>query len=352
VPDETSPPSDRLETAGPTPLVSVLLPVHNGGAFVGAALDSALGQTYQHTEVIVVDDGSRDNTRAMVDARARQDSRVVVIGQTNRGVAAARNRALAAARGEFVAPLDADDVWDPTKIERQVERLRLAGPGSGMAYCWWVWIDAQGGILDCSPRWRIEGHASETLLQVNYTGCASVPLYRRDVLERVGGYDEAMPATGCEDWDVALKVAEVSEVAVVPAVLVAYRRRRGSLSSSTDRMWRAHESVIDGVRRRRPGTSGASVRRAHDQFALYLAGVSFWSGAYGRALGWGLNAWRSSTALRVAPHLARVFLAPWRRRPHREPIRPGTCFAAWDMPQPLIPYDRIHARQLKRGLET
>ena len=141
------------------PLVSVILPVYNGESDVEVTLDSALEQTYRNIEVIIIDDGSRDGTRALVEARALRDSRIRVITQLNRGVAAARNRGLADARGEFIAPLDADDVWDPMKLERQVGRMMEAGDNTGLVYCWWVWIDAQGAVLDCSPRWRIEGDA-------------------------------------------------------------------------------------------------------------------------------------------------------------------------------------------------
>ncbi len=264
------------------PLVSIILPVYNGEPWIGETLDSALGQTYRNIEVIVVDDGSRDRTRAVVEARAFRDSRVRLIGQTNRGVVAARNRALAVARGEFIAPLDADDLWDPTKIEQQVRRMSEAGDDTGLVYCWWVSIDVKGTILDCSPRWRIEGHASETLLQVNYTGNASVPLYRRRYLEQVGGYDVTLHE-GCEDWDVALKVTERSRVAVVPSVLVAYRRRRDSRSTRTNRMWQSHTLVMNSAQKRRLELSRTSIRHSQNQLALHLAGVSFWSGAYSQA---------------------------------------------------------------------
>src|SRR5258706_648191 len=225
-------------TATLEPLVSVILPVYNGESDLEATLDSALQQTYRNIEVVIVDDGSRDGTRTLVEALALRDSRVRVITQLNRGVAAARNRGLADARGEFIAPLDADDVWDPTKIERQVGRMTEAGDNTGLVYCWWVWIDVRGAVLDCSPRWRIEGNAAETLLQVNYTGNASVPLYRRRDLERAGGFDVTLRdrgAEGCEDWDVALKIAERSRVAVVPAVLVGDPKRREANSARTGR---------------------------------------------------------------------------------------------------------------------
>jgi glycosyltransferase involved in cell wall biosynthesis len=354
--NDSTPRVANAHVAGPTtlePLVSVILPVYNGEADIETTLDSALQQTYRNIEVIIVDDGSRDGTRALVDALARRDSRVRVVAQTNRGVAAARNRGLAEARGQFIAPLDADDVWDPTKIERQVDRIRETGDNTGLVYCWWVWIDDNGAVLDCSPRWRIEGNAAETLLQVNYTGNASVPLYRRRDLEQVGGFDVTLRdrgAQGCEDWDVALKIVERSSVAVVPSVLVGYRRRRASMSTRTDRMWRSHVLVVNGATKRQPALSPSSIRRSHDQFALHLAGVSFWSRAYVRSICWGLRASRSSLVLHVLPYVIRLFSRMLVRPRHssRKIVRPGVRFSSWDMPRSLIPYDRIYDRHFTR----
>jgi glycosyltransferase involved in cell wall biosynthesis len=333
------------------PLVSIILPVYNGERYIGSTLDSALGQTYRNIEIILVNDGSRDGTPAIVERRAVDDSRIRVIHQTNRGVAAARNRALAEARGEFVAPLDADDLWDPAKIARQVARMIEAGKNTGLIYTWWVWIDATGAVLDCSPRWRIEGDASDTLLKVNYTGNASVPLYRRRWLEQVGGYDETMrerDAHGCEDWDVALKVAEQSRVAVVPSLLVGYRRCRHSMSARTDRMWRGHSLVVNAARHRRAGLSEAVVQQSRDQFALHLAGVCFWSAAYPRAIGWGLRALRSGFALRILPYVVRLLSETLFRNPRAaRPVRPGVLFSDIGLLQPRIPYDVLYDR-LKR----
>jgi cellulose synthase/poly-beta-1,6-N-acetylglucosamine synthase-like glycosyltransferase len=330
--------------------VSVVLPVRDGELFIGDTLASALGQTYQNLEVIVVDDGSRDRTRAIVEACAERDSRVRILTQANAGVVAARNRAIGAAQGEFVAALDADDLWEPTKIERQVGRMIEAGDGTGLVYCWWATIDVNGAVLDCSPRWQVEGDAAEMLLQVNYTGNASVPLYRRRCVEEVGGYDLMLRdrAEGCEDWDVALKVAERWRVAVVPSALVAYRRRPESLSGRTDRMRRAHALVLNSARQRRPERRPALIRSSEDQFALYLAGVSFWAGAYGQAIGWGLQA--RGLALDVLPFVLRMFLKSLWRRARQSPrvIRPGVAFSRWQMPEAMIPYDRIYERRLKR----
>lgn len=337
------------------PLVSVILPVHNGERFIGDTLDAALQQTHPNLEVVVVDDGSSDGTRAVVEARAARDARIRLVVQPNRGVAAARNRAVAEARGDFIAPLDADDVWEPTKIERQVRRMIEAGETTGMVYCWWMWIDPNGAVLDASPRWRIEGHVPDALLQVNYTGNASVPLFRRRCLEEIGGYDETLRdrgGEGCEDLDVALKVGERASVAVVPMALVGYRRRGDSMSSRIDQMWRSYVLVLEGVRRRRPALRPAALRRARSQFALYLAGVSFWCGSYGRAIGWGLRALPSRVTLEILPHILRLLPQMIVRRTrvvHVDTVRPGTRFAEWTLPEPLIPYDRIYHRRFARA---
>jgi len=330
------------------PLVSVIMPVYNGEPFFGASLDSALCQSYRNIEVIVVDDGSQDRTKAIAESRAAADPRVRVISQPNRGLAASRNRGLASAAGEFVAPLDADDIWDPAKIERQVRRALEAGARTGLVYCWWFWMDSEGGVLDSSPQWRIEGDTADALLHVNYIGNSSVPFFRRSHLEEIGGYDETL-REGCEDWDVALKIAERAQVAVVPAPLVGYRWHRGNMSGKTDAMWRSHGRVIHGARRRRGGLSRASVRRSQDQFALYLAGVAFRSASYWQAVRWGMRSLRSAVAYEVLPHVVRLVAARAASpvQPSGRFIRPCVSFADWEMPRPAIPYDSIYHRRFR-----
>jgi glycosyltransferase involved in cell wall biosynthesis len=334
------------------PLVSIIVPVHDGEAFIGDTLASALGQTYRNTELIVVDDGSRDSTRVIVDQWAERDSRVRVLAQANHGVAAARNRALTAARGELIAPLDADDLWDPTKLERQVRRMLEAGDETGLVYCWWVSIDPDGALLDCSPQWHFEGAAADMMLQVNYTGNGSVPLYRRRCLEQAGGYDETLRggAEGCDDWDIALKVTERWHVAVVPAALVAYRKHPNSVSGRPDRMWQSYALVMAGVRRRRPGIAVQLMRRSQHQFGLYLAGAAYRAGEYHKAIAWGWPALRSSLAFQVLPSVGWMFVTKFlrRARPPARVVRPGDRFSGWDMPRPPIPYERIYRRRFKQ----
>jgi glycosyltransferase involved in cell wall biosynthesis len=334
------------------PLVSIIVPVRDGEAFIGDTLQSALGQTYRNTELIVVDDGSRDRTRAIVNQWVERDSRVRVLAQANRGVAAARNRALAAARGELIAPLDADDLWDPTKLERQVRRMIDAGHETGMVYCWWVSIDPDGALLDCSPQWRFEGAGADMMLQVNYSGNGSVPLYRRRCLDQVGGYDERLRegAEGCDDWDIALKVTERWHVAVVPSALVAYRKHPNSVSGRPDRMWQSYALVMAGVRQRRPGIAARLMRRSQHQFGLYLAGAAYRAGEYHKAIAWGWPALRSNLAFQVLPSVGWMFLKKFLRRAPTASrvVGPGEHFSSWDMPQPPIPYEQIYQRRFKQ----
>jgi GT2 family glycosyltransferase len=331
-------------------LVSVVIAAYNADRFIGETCRSALAQSYAPLEVVVVDDGSTDATAAVVEAIAATEPRLRLIRQPNRGVAAARNAAVAGSAGEFIAPLDADDIWDPTKVARQVARLEEAGPTSGMAYCGWAWMDEDGRVLDRSPHWTVEGDVLHQLVEVNFTGSASVPLFRRRCLEAVGGYDGTLRdrgRQGCEDWDLALRVAERWQVVVVPAVLVGYRRRRDSMSAACATMWRSREAVMQALATRHPSVPPDVLARSRDQFALHLAGVAFWSGQFVEACRWALRARSVPLLATVAPHVARLLT-----RGLLGQAQPGTRIVAGEagldassLPRPLIPYDRIYERR-------
>jgi hypothetical protein len=188
---------------------------------------------------------------------------------------------------------------------------------------------------------------------VNFTGNASVPLFRRDAVVDLGGYDTSPHAggyQGCEDWDLAIRVAERHEVAVVPQALVAYRRRSGAMSTSCDVMWSSQAHVIDAFAARHPDVSAAILERSKGQFALYLAGVSFWAGHYLSAWRWALRARPFRLLAAVAPHIGRLLMSRiggWFRRAAR-PTLTGSRFADGPLPQPSIPYSAIYARHWMR----
>ena len=271
------------------PLVSVIVPAYNAAAFVGEALRSALSQTYPHLEVIVVDDGSTDETSDLVQAIAREDARVVLIRQQNAGVARARNAAIERASGEFIAPLDADDIWYPRKLELQVRHMLDAGPEVGLVYAWWTIIDAAGRISIPSIKPCLEGHVSDALLRSNFIGNASVPLIRRSCIEKLGGYNTAMKAQGgqgCEDWDLALRISERYAFGVVRTCLLGYRKVEGAMSSNAHCMARSYETMLEEARRRRPDLTPRLLNHVRSGFFRYLARTCFIEGKHADALRW------------------------------------------------------------------
>jgi glycosyltransferase involved in cell wall biosynthesis len=261
----------------------VVVPAYNAEAYIGVAVESALAQSYPWLEVLVVDDGSTDGTAAVVEALAARDRRVRLLRQENGGVAAARNLAIAHARGDYVAPLDADDFWYPGKIEAQVRRIERGGPRMGLVYTWWMSVDQEGRPVGSSTGWVEEGALFEALLFTNFIGNASVPLIRRSCLKHVGGYDSSLRqrgAEGCEDWDLSLRIAARYDVGIVPAYLSAYRMVDGSMSSAVGAMARSYELVVERVRREQPGVPEALVRWSRANFYLYSAGVCYVSEQY------------------------------------------------------------------------
>lgn len=194
------------------PLVSVVVPSYNYGHLIGETLDSLAAQTYARWECVVVDDGSTDDTRAVVEARAARDPRVRYVRQENARQAAARNNGVRHSSGEYFQFLDSDDLLEPRKFERQVEYLErhgevdivysgvryfTAGGGGELSHSrqYSVWDDGRPWMPEVSGRGRV---LLERLLRNNIMVVNS-PLVRRRVLEAVGEFDAGL--TPVEDWD-------------------------------------------------------------------------------------------------------------------------------------------------------
>jgi glycosyltransferase involved in cell wall biosynthesis len=271
----------------PEPLVSVILPAYNAAGFIGETLDSVLAQTLSSLEVLVIDDGSQDDTNAIVDRLAREESRVRVVHQENAGVGAARNAGIRSARGTYIAPIDADDLWSPHKLEKQVARMEECGDETGMVYCWSDLIDGTGRSVGASRPYRIEGRITRALIVRNILANASVPLFRAKALSDVGGYltrDQQGGAQGCEDWDLALRVAERHEVRVVPEVLIAYREVPSGLRFRANAMRRSYEIMCDRVRARNPDLPTSLLRWSAGRFHQYLASLAYKQGDHASAV--------------------------------------------------------------------
>jgi glycosyltransferase involved in cell wall biosynthesis len=215
--------------ASASPTVTVVMPAHDAEAYVGEAIESILAQTLADLELVVVVDASTDRTLEIATAFAGRDARVRVLEANERSAARARNVALATARGEFVALMDADDVAFPDRLEKQVAAAR-ARPE---VVAWGTFmrrVTAEGvpmGIIDVGCRTQGEFAALDrTTSLIRLYG--TVALLRRDVLGRVGPFDPTFePIEDAELWD---RMAEHGPVLVVPEVLQLYRQHDESLS--------------------------------------------------------------------------------------------------------------------------
>lgn len=200
------------------PLVSCIVPVFNGERYLAEALESILTQSYPHLEVIVVDDGSSDGTP---DVIAQFGARVRGLRQPHAGQAVARNRGIAAATGEFIAFLDADDLWLPEKIACQVERFRARPELEvSVTHIQNFWSADEPDGADAGETQSMEpmpGYASPTMLA------------RRSVFARVGPYDAALRTAACRDWFIRAREQNVV-FDLLSQVLVRRRLHRTNMS--------------------------------------------------------------------------------------------------------------------------
>ncbi len=256
------------------PLVSVVIPAYNTELFIGGTLNSVLSQTYRNIEILVVDDGSQDNTADIVKQMSAKDNRIILLHQANSGTAAARNLAIENARGEYIAPIDADDIWLPINLEKQVACMSDSGPSVGVVYAWSVDIDENGSPTGEFRACKIEGEVYATLLCHNFIGNASSSLIRRLCLDKVGHYSRnfmRQGAQGCEDWELYLRISKYYQFRVVPEFLIGYRRSANSMSSDCDAMEKSHQLMLHILQQEHTDTLPVFSRLSTVNLYLYFA---------------------------------------------------------------------------------
>jgi len=215
------------------PLVSVIIPAYDVAEFIGEALDSVLAQTFTDYEIIVINDGSRD-TEALERALAPYMSRIVYLKQENRGVSAARNTGIAAARGLLIAFLDGDDTWLPNYLQVQVSRIQ-ADPTIDVLYPNVIMF---GGSPDSGEKFMTicpsNGEVTFERLLLQECNVSNCSIARRETLVRAGLFDESLRSV--EDFDLWLRVIKQGgRITYHRDVLARYRRRSGSLTA--DPIW-------------------------------------------------------------------------------------------------------------------
>lgn len=236
------------------PAVAVVVPMFNAARTIDETLASICSQTYASLEIVVVDDGSADDSAAIVEGWAALDERIRIINQQNSGVAKARNVGAAATTAPFLAFVDADDVWAPDKVTLQLASLRQSAIPA-LSYCWYAQIDEASRLLWRSSELIIEGDVVRELCRMNFVGNGSSMMMPRAIFNHVGGFDPSLRAAGaqgCEDLMFLLQVAEVYPFVCVPRHLVGYRQTHDNMSGDVIQMARSCETVLERVRLRHP----------------------------------------------------------------------------------------------------
>jgi len=249
------------------PRVSVIVSAYNSELFLARTLESALRQTFTDLELLVIDDGSTDASAEVVRGIMATDPRVRLIVQENRGLAATHNRAIRETRGEFIAPLDHDDVWHPEKLAEQVALLDER-PRAGLALCYTAVIDEHHRCLGWKFGGEANGNVYDEMLVWDMVSGGSVPLIRRTALDAVGPFDETF--TCREDWDMWVRLARSSEFATVPRTLVGYTRRAANMSRNYEQMAIEGIRILDKARAADPSFAGSRYRYcvAREYFAM------------------------------------------------------------------------------------
>jgi glycosyltransferase involved in cell wall biosynthesis len=290
-------------TLSQEPLISVVIPAYNAERYIRQAIESVLAQTYSRLEVLVVDDGSTDGTADLVRAFAPT---VRYIRRENGRQAAARNTGIRAATGEIVAFLDADDVWRPEKIEKQLALLRQQ-PELGLVYCSMIEIDPEGRELAVRrPGMRGQPTCAILLGQAG-GGSGSTAIVPRRVLDKVGLFDEALPP--CEDTEFLWRMSCDFPIDFVDEPLVGYRLHPGNDHKNVDKMahaWTAlYAKVLEAPHTKAEGW--AFRRRCLARLYYMLAGDYALAGRTRIATAYALRA-----AWTWPPQIWRLLAAGWR----------------------------------------
>lgn len=235
------------------PVVSVVIPMYNVEKYIEQSIKSVLSQTYHHFELILVDDGSMDNTLSIVNTFV--DSRIRIIRQANRGLSGARNTGIDAARGIYVALLDADDYWAPTKLLKHVKHLN-ANPKVGISYCPSLFISEEGDLLGVGQFPKLKKITTQHIFCRNPVGNGSSPVIRRTLLSEISFFGEKRDKYRNMYFNENLRQSEDIELWTRIALttnwtfegisdpLTYYRINNAGLSADTDKQFKSWKNAV------------------------------------------------------------------------------------------------------------
>lgn len=226
-------------------LVSVVVPVYNGAKYLEKTVETILNQDYQYLELILVDDGSKDDSKAVIEKIAESDGRVKGFSKENGGVANARNFAISKAQGEFIAFCDQDDFWLPSKLSKQVplfhnEKVGLVYTGAIAEYT--LYNKQSKPSFDKNYR----GKVFDKIVEQNMFTCCTA-MARKSVIEKVGGFDDDRALMGVDDWHLWLKLAMVCEFDFIPEHLAIHVFHGDNYSLNDQKMHEAELVCLDKI---------------------------------------------------------------------------------------------------------
>ncbi|MBT3467913.1 MAG: glycosyltransferase family 2 protein [Opitutae bacterium] len=231
--------------------VSIIIPCYNYARFLGAALDSVLAQTYPALEVIVIDDGSPDNTGEVV---ARYGDRVRYIHQENQGLSASRNNGIQLASHDFIALLDADDEWEPTFLESLMAKMLSLPESFGLVACLDYKIGVDGEVILDRNRDSLTGEVTSRDLLLKNRFFPGAVVIRKALFAQVGGFDTALRSS--EDRDMWIRLSAACRLWIIPDKLIRVRKHGNNMSGHGARMRENKKKVL--AKARKEGVVGRS----------------------------------------------------------------------------------------------
>jgi glycosyltransferase involved in cell wall biosynthesis len=206
-------------------LATVIIPTYNRENFIKDTIESVFAQTYKNWELIIIDDGSNDNTQSIV--KSFKDERIRYIWQKNSGLNAARNTGIKNSRGEYISFLDSDDIWEPEKLAKQVEILDKK-PDIGLVYCGTSLIDEKNNYIGKKPLITHRGYVLDKLVMYNFLYNGSCVLFRKSCLAKVGFCDETV--VRMTDWEFYLRFSIYFKFWGIDKYLLKYRIHQKAMS--------------------------------------------------------------------------------------------------------------------------
>ncbi len=249
-----------------SPLFSVVIPCFNVAATVGETIASVAAQTCQDFEIVAVDNNSTDRTAEVLAAIARTEPRLRIVPQPVQGLSAARNAGIRAARGGYIAFLDADDLFDRDYLEAHGANLESAE--ADVSYARIRLIDPAGHPTGQVTLPQLTGLTAADLLRSN--PCTSMVVAKREVFERVGDFNQSMRRVEDQEWLFRVLVAGF-ELSGIDRALASYRITPGGLSANLDAMLAAHDQMLDSAASIAPALVARQRRLAHASMLRYCA---------------------------------------------------------------------------------